>query len=71
MHFHSSPCCPSVKSHRNSSKCSVVRDILPLYLENMVSEETGAFIKDHLENCPECTVELETMKAGTVVSAVR
>lgn len=49
------------------NECSVVRDILPLYLENMVSEETGVFVKKHLENCPECAAEFEAMKAGTNV----
>ena len=52
------------------NECSYVRDVLPLYLENMVSEETGAFIKEHLENCPECTAELEAMKAGTKVEKI-
>lgn len=52
------------------NECSVVRDLLPLYLENMVSEETGAFIKEHLENCPECTADLEAMKAGTRVEKI-
>lgn len=45
--------------------CSIVRDLLPLYVENMVSEETGTYITEHLENCPECTAELEVIKAGT------
>ena len=36
-------------------ECSVVRDILPLYLENMVREETGEFVREHLEHCPEWT----------------
>lgn len=49
------------------NECSVVRDILPLYLENMVSEETGAFVKEHLEHCPPCTAELETLKAGAKI----
>jgi hypothetical protein len=42
--------------------CSVVRDILPLYIENMVSDETAAFVREHLESCPECASELEGMK---------
>ncbi len=46
------------------NECSVVRDILPLYIENMVSEETGNFIKEHLEQCPDCSAEFEAMKAG-------
>ena len=52
------------------NECSYVRDVLPLYLENMVSEETSAFVKEHLENCPECAAELEAMKAGTKVEKI-
>jgi hypothetical protein len=43
-------------------ECRIIRDILPLYLENLVSEETSAFVKEHLETCPECAAELEGMK---------
>lgn len=52
------------------NECSYVRDVLPLYLEDMVSEETSAFVKEHLENCPECAAELESIKAGTKVEKV-
>lgn len=44
-------------------ECSFVRDVLPLYFEKMVSEDTAAFVKQHLENCPECAAELEKMKS--------
>lgn len=47
--------------------CNIIRDILPLYVENMVSDETSAFVKEHIEKCPECATELENMKAGTKV----
>ncbi len=46
------------------NECSFVRDVLPLYFENMVSEDTAAFVREHLENCPECAAELEKMKSG-------
>lgn len=52
------------------NECSIVRDILPLYLENMVSDETGAFVKEHLKDCPECTAELEALKAGPKVEKI-
>ena len=52
------------------NECSYVRDVLPLYLENMVSEETGAFVKEHLENCPGCAAEFEVMKTGTNVEKI-
>lgn len=28
------------------NECNIVRDILPLYLEDMVSEDTANFIKE-------------------------
>ena len=34
------------------NECSIIRDILPLYVENMVSEDTSEFVKEHLESCP-------------------
>ena len=52
------------------NECSVVRDILPLYLENMVSKETAELIKEHLENCPECAAEFEAMKSGKTVEKI-
>ena len=52
------------------NECYIVRDILPLYVEDMVSEETAKFVKEHLENCPECTKEFEDMKAGTKVKEI-
>lgn len=39
--------------------CCIVRDILPLYGENMVSEETAELIKEHLCQCDECRKEAE------------
>ena len=46
------------------NECKIVQDILPLYLEKMVSDETAAFIKEHLDGCPQCSAELESMKSG-------
>lgn len=49
-------------------KCSVVGDLLPLYLENMVGDETKAFVEAHLAGCPSCRAALE--KLGTPVEPV-
>ena len=32
------------------NECSIVRDVLPLYFENMVREETAAFVREHLSD---------------------
>ncbi len=36
------------------NECNIVRDLLPLYIENMASEESREFIEAHLSKCPEC-----------------
>lgn len=35
-------------------KCCVVKDILPLYAENLCSEETAEIVREHIENCESC-----------------
>jgi hypothetical protein len=42
-----------------SKKCSVVKDLLPMYKEDLTSEETNQFIEDHVESCKECQDYLE------------
>ena len=49
-------------------ECSIIRDMLPLYFENMVSEDTAEFVKKHIENCPDCAAELKAMKSGKEIS---
>ncbi len=36
------------------NECNIVRDLLPLYIENMASAETKEFVEAHLSKCPEC-----------------
>lgn len=43
--------------------CCVVRDILPLYAEKLVSEATAAIIEEHINECSSCKKELEILTA--------
>lgn len=52
------------------NECTIVRDILPLYLDEMVSEDTIAFVEEHLEKCAACRTELENMKAPNALEIV-
>lgn len=36
------------------NKCEIIKDLLPLYEENLLSEESKTFVEDHLKTCPEC-----------------
>ena len=49
--------------------CSVVRDLLPLYAEEMIEEETRALVDEHLEECSECSQKLEEIRAAAAVPA--
>ena len=44
------------------NECNIIRDILPLYVEDMVSADTADFVKEHLEKCDTCRTEVENMK---------
>lgn len=52
------------------TECSIVRDLIPLYLEDMLSIETARFVKEHLNNCQECRRELEAANDVTVTSGI-
>ena len=45
-----------------NNKCNLIRDILPLYVEDMVSMDTREFVSEHLEHCETCRAELEHMR---------
>ncbi|TGY44458.1 zf-HC2 domain-containing protein [Clostridium sartagoforme] len=42
--------------------CTVIKDILPLYVEEMVSEDTRVLIENHIDECIDCKKEVEEMK---------
>lgn len=44
------------------NECSIIRDLLPLYAENMVSPDTAAFVEEHLEGCETCREEYKRIK---------
>lgn len=52
------------------TECSIVRDLLPLYVEDMVSAETARYINEHLKVCHECQAELASLKDGESLGAV-
>lgn len=44
------------------TSCEVIRDLLPLYEDNAVSEETAKLVREHLADCPDCREELRKMR---------
>ena len=43
-------------------ECRIIGDILPLYAEDMVSDETKEFVEAHIKDCAECREALEKIK---------
>jgi hypothetical protein len=46
------------------NECKIVSDLFPLYLENLVCEETEEFVENHLSECESCKKEFEALKNG-------
>lgn len=59
---------PERRRGMNEMNCSIVTDILPLYIDNVVSEETGIFIKEHLSHCEHCRREYEKLSKNVVIA---
>ena len=50
--------------------CSIVQDLLPLYAEDMLREETKEFVDAHLAQCEACRAELAALKADVTPAPV-
>ena len=44
--------------------CAVTRDLLPLYAEEMVEQETRNLVEQHLADCPACREKLAELQTG-------
>ena len=47
--------------------CDVIRDLLPLYCDDVASEESRALVEEHLKVCGTCAGMLKKMKTGCSV----
>jgi len=47
--------------------CNIIRDLLPLYAEDLASDDTRTLVDEHLCDCEDCNEILNNMKKGTPV----
>jgi hypothetical protein len=52
------------------SHCNVIKDMLPLYVEDVCSKETKEIVEEHIESCESCRALLNEMKAELLPKAV-
>ena len=41
----------------------IIRDLLPNYIEDLISNETKEFVQNHIKNCHKCKEILETLQS--------
>ena len=44
--------------------CNVIKDVLPLYIENMLSIDSCTMVEEHIEQCQECKNYLNEMRTS-------
>ena len=47
--------------------CSIVDDLLPLYLEDICSDDSKAALEEHLQECSTCREKLARMKNSEII----
>ena len=43
-------------------KCELAKDLMTLYVEGMCSDASKEELEKHLQECPECAKQLETLR---------
>lgn len=47
--------------------CNVIKDLLPLYIDDCCSEESANIVKDHIKTCSECKSFYESMNTPSEI----
>lgn len=50
--------------------CNIVKDLIPLYIDDCCSEESAAEVKKHLDGCAECKAVFDEMSCPTTSESV-
>ena len=51
--------------------CEVIRDLLPLYADEVCSEKSRSLVDEHLAACPECEAILRELKRDDIESGLK
>lgn len=53
----------NIKKSRKVKECGIVKDLIPLYADDIASEESRNLVERHMKQCAECRHELELLKS--------
>lgn len=51
----------------NKVNCNVIKDILPLYVDDVVSDDTRKLVSAHMESCHECQKKHESLCSKVMI----
>ena len=54
-----------------NKECEVIRDLLPLYVDEVCSGTSRELIEEHLQDCPECSAILEKIRKNEIENNLR
>ena len=52
-------------------KCDVIKDLMPSYIDNLLSEDSQGLVEEHLAECETCKAYYETLKGDDDIFARR
>ena len=52
-------------------ECEIIRDLLPLYADDVCSERSRQLIEEHLQGCPDCAAMLEKLRSSEIEEGLR
>lgn len=55
---------------KKNDECKIVRDLFPVFLDNLTDESTNHFIENHLSTCSECKEILKDMGNDIVLDKI-
>ncbi len=48
--------------------CNIIKDLIPLYIDDCCSQESARLVKEHIDSCPECKALYENMNAPSKIN---
>ena len=54
-----------------NTECSIIRDLLPLYADDVCSDASRQMIEKHLPECPDCAAELEKLRFHEIETSLK
>ena len=47
--------------------CEIIKDLLPLYVDNICSNQSRKIVEEHLDECPKCQTYLQEIKKTIII----